>query len=106
MEEGIEESFGDPIAFEAVGTAVADVHGAVIAALDESEASAAGKHGYFPYHEWSEYYLYACADYCNEVLGAPIDRTILDLFESCGLCWMFDYVCFASERPSLINRNP
>src|SRR6185295_3986298 len=41
----------------------------------------------------------------NEVLGIAIDRHYLETVESCGYYWVLDDICFASERPSHINRD-
>ena len=47
----------------------------------------------------------AVLDYCNEVLGIPMDRGFLDLSESCSHYWLLRDACFLAERPSAINRD-
>ena len=47
----------------------------------------------------------ALLDYCNEVLGIPMDRDFLDLSESCSHYWLLRDACFAAERPVAINRD-
>jgi hypothetical protein len=44
-------------------------------------------------------------DYVHRVLGIPLERSFLDAVESCGLYWMFDGICFVSDRPAHINRD-
>jgi hypothetical protein len=48
----------------------------------------------------------AMLDYVNEVLGAEIDRSFLELSESCGHYWLFDDACFLSERPGALHLDP
>ena len=45
----------------------------------------------------------AWADFFSEVMGVSVDRNYLDLTESCGFYWTLDDVCFAVERPIVIN---
>jgi hypothetical protein len=47
----------------------------------------------------------ALLDYCNQVLGIPMDRSFLDLSESCSHYWLLRDACFVAERPSAINRD-
>jgi hypothetical protein len=58
----------------------------------------------FFWAQWAAGYS-AWADYFNEVFSISIDRNFLDLTESCGFFWTLDDVCFAVERPTILNRD-
>ena len=47
----------------------------------------------------------AWADYHNIVLGVELDRSYIELTMSCNYIWTLDGFCFASDRPSVINRD-
>jgi len=81
------------------------VNSAVYSAVDSAVRSAVYSAGYayFGGSLWAGHS--AWADYFNEVCAVAIDRHYLETQESCGFFWTLDSVCFASERPTVINRN-
>ena len=101
IDDAVSGAVGDAID-GAVGVAVGvAISGAVDGAVDGAVSGAV--YSYFGGSFWAAYS--AWTDYFSEVFGISIDRNYLDLTESCGYYWTLDSICFASERPSHINRD-
>jgi hypothetical protein len=97
----------------AVGTAVRTAVGTAVGTAkrlsdgDWARAQGAG-YSFFGgslWAGWGWYYGPAACDYYSEVLGVSTDRHYSEAVQSCGYYWLLDDVCFASERPSHINRD-
>lgn len=73
-----------------------------IADKNKSEITSAGI-AYFGGSLWAAYP--AWADYFNLVCGVKIDRSYLEMTESCGFYWTISDTAFLTERPSQINRD-
>ena len=89
--------------YSAVGVAV---YSAVDSTIDSAVDSAVGNAGQSYYGGSMGNSGYSSwVDYFNTVCGIAIDRNFLEMTESCGFYWVLDGICFASERPSEINRD-
>jgi phage baseplate assembly protein W len=87
----------------AVDSAVGStVRSAVDSAVDSAVGSAVRSAGwsFFGAGLWAGYP--AWADFFSSVLKIEMDRSYIDLAESCGYWWALDGVVFATERPTKI----